>query len=308
MENTYKTTLKVIGTINPEMLYRFMDDTDEIIEGYRQYKEETSYVKDDLVGEFDRITIEISSYGGCTDSGSAMLDRIMEMQDMGIHIDTHCNGFAYSMAFILFIIGERRTGGKFSKYMNHGSSASACGMIEKMKTDIKFYEECDEQFDDLILKQTKMSKERLEMAKFKNDWIFYDEAIELGIVNIYKGMKETEEERFERMSKAFDLSMKTFSKLSKLDEKDAFFSMYDIMTEIMNEIMKESKKIDNEKTERQMAEQTLEEIEMCKAEGYKCEECGSYEDCKRDMERAKEILGLKDDEEDNNNTDETDEE
>ena len=40
--NTYKTTLKVIGTINSEMLYRFMNDTDEIIEAYNQYKEETS--------------------------------------------------------------------------------------------------------------------------------------------------------------------------------------------------------------------------------------------------------------------------
>ena len=58
--NTYKTTLKVIGTINSEMLYRFMNDTDEIIEAYNQYKEETSYVKDDYAGEFDRITIEIS--------------------------------------------------------------------------------------------------------------------------------------------------------------------------------------------------------------------------------------------------------
>lgn len=306
--NTYKTTLKVIGTINSEMLYRFMNDTDEIIEAYNQYKEETSYVKDDYVGEFDRITIEISSYGGCTDSGSAMLDRIMEMQDMGIHVDTHCNGFAYSMAFILFIVGERRTGGKFSKYMNHGSSAGACGMIEKMKTDISFYEECDEQFDNLILLQTKMPKERLEMAKLKNDWIFYDEAIELGIVNVYKGMKETEEEKAERISKAFDLSIKTFTKLSKLDEGEAFFTMYDIMVDILNEVMEEGKKLENKKTEKQLAEETLAEIELCKSEGYKCEECGSYEECKRDMERAKEILGIIDEEEDNDNEDETDEE
>ena len=177
--NTYKTTLKVIGTIDTNVLQRFMEETDEIIEVYKQYLDETAYIKEEYVQPFERIRIEISSYGGCTDSGSAMLDRIMEMQEMGLHVDTHCNGMAYSMAFILFIVGERRSGGKFSKYMNHSSSASTYGMIDKMKTDIDFYGECDRQFDNLILKQTDMPKERLEMARLKNDWIFYDEAIEL---------------------------------------------------------------------------------------------------------------------------------
>ena len=296
MENTYKTTLKVIGTINPEMLQRFMEETDEIIEAYLQYKDEVAYVKDEFVGGFDRITIEISSYGGCTDSGSAMLDRIMEMQEMGIHVDTHVNGFAYSMAFILFIVGERRTGGKFSKYMNHGSSASAYGMIDKMKTDIKFFEECDEQFDNLILKQTNMPKERLEMAKLKNDWIFYSEAIELGIVNVYEGMEETEEERRKRISKAFDMSLKTFAKLAETNEGDGFFMMYDMMTDILKDMI-ENEETENDEEDIEVARAILERIEECKEE-EDCENCPFFDECKEDEEKARKIL------EENENEDE----
>ena len=84
--------------------------------------------------------------------------------------------------------------------------------------------------------------------------------------------------------------------------------MYDIMVDILNEVMEEGKKLENKKTEKQLAEETLAEIEMCKSEGYKCEECESYEECKKDMERAKEILGIIDEEEDNDNEDKTDEE
>ena len=301
MENTYKTTLKVLGTINPEMLQRFFEETDEIIEAYMQYKEDTAYVKDEYVNGFPRITIEISSYGGCTDSGSAMLDRVMDMQEMGIHVDTHVNGFAYSMAFILFIVGERRSGGKFSKYMNHSSSASSYGMIDKMKADIDFYGECDRQFDSLILKQTNMPKERLEMARLKNDWIFYDEAIELGIVNVYEGMEETEEERLEKLSKAFDLSLKTFAKLAEMKEGDAFFLMYDMITDIMEDIMEEDKKEKKDnKADEEMAKTILEGIELCKEEGYDCEKCEYKKECREDKEKAREILGLKEAEDDEN--------
>lgn len=294
--NTYKTTLKVIGTIDANSLQRFMEETDEIIEVYKQYLEETSYIKEEYVNPFDRITIEVSSYGGCTDSGSAMLDRILEMQQMGIHVDTHCNGFAYSMAFILFVSGERRSGGKFSKYMNHSSSANAYGMIDKMKTDIDFYGECDRQFDNLILKQTDMTKERLEMARLKNDWIFYDEAIELGIVNVYEGMEETQEEYVEKLSKAFELSIKTFSKIAEEKEDDALFILHDMLTDVV-EMIEEKEKKEKGMTEDEIlmakAQEVLDSIKLCREEGHKCEECSFKKECERDEEEALEVLGLK---------------
>ncbi len=297
MENNgFKTKLQVIGTINSDMLYGFMEETNEIIKVYQQYLEEVSYIKDEFVQPFDRIRIEISSYGGCTDSGSAMLDRILEMQDMGIHVDTHCNGMAYSMAFILFLVGERRSGGRFSKYMNHSSSTSVYGMVEKVKTDINFYEECDRQFDNLILKQTNMSKERLEMARLKNDWIFYDEAIELGIVNVYEGQEETKEEYIERLSNAFELSIKTFSKVIDEKEEDSMFILYDMLSDVVEMIEEKERKtkgMTKDEMLMEKAQEVLDSIKFCRKEGHKCEECAFRSECERDEEEALEVLGLK---------------
>ena len=52
----------------------------------------------------------------------------------------------------------------------------------------------DEKFDALILARTKMTKERLNQAKLKCDWIGYEEAIELGIINIFDDMEDNEED------------------------------------------------------------------------------------------------------------------
>ena len=228
-----KDVIKVIGEINVETLEVFMEETDLIINTYKQYKEDVELIKDEYVNEFNRITVEISSYGGCTDCGSAMVDRIMEMQQMGIHVDTKCNGMAYSMAFILFIVGERRSGGKLSKYMNHASSTTHSGFVEKIKNDVAFSEQSDNQFDSLILKQTNMPKERLEMAKLKNDWIFYDEAIELGIVNYgYEGSEESNKEITENFVKGVEQAINVFGKATGIEDKEeCMATMFKILAE-----------------------------------------------------------------------------
>ena len=265
----FKTIVKVVGEINPQMLEGFMEDMDNIIRAFLQYKDEMALIRKEFVSEFPRILIDISSYGGCTDCGSAMLDKMMEMQEMGIHIDTRCQGFAYSMAFILFIAGERRTGGRFSKYMNHGSSASAYGMVDKMKTDINFFARCDEQFDNLILKQTDMTEERLEKAKLKNDWIFYDEAIELGIVNSgFEGAEEDEKEFAEKLYHAFDVAIATFGKIAEVDEQEAMGIMHDILDSLRVEVDEEGNVLEGE--EEEISEEEF--LELLGSEGLQLSE------------------------------------
>jgi hypothetical protein len=39
-----------------------------------------------------------------------------------------------------------------------------------------------------------MTRERLNQAKLKCDWIRYEEAIELGIINIFDDMEKEEDE------------------------------------------------------------------------------------------------------------------
>ena len=230
-----KTTLRIVGEINIETLKTFLDETDEIMEEYERFKAEASMIKPELLQKFPPITVEISSYGGCTDCGSAIIHRMDEMKNMGIEVNTHCH-FAYSMAFIIFVNGMKRTGDKLSKFMNHGSASLNRGYVEEQRASVEFSTKCDEQFEQIIYDNTNMSKERVERARLCYDWILYDEAVELGIINYYEGCEKQVEEEMDRVSDALESALEVFSQLLGMEKEDGFDLMLDLLAPIYEEV------------------------------------------------------------------------
>ena len=230
-----KTTLRIVGEINIETLKTFLDETDEIMEEYERFKAEASMIKPELLQKFPPITVEISSYGGCTDCGSAIIHRMDEMKNMGIEVNTHCH-FAYSMAFIIFVNGMKRTGDKLSKFMNHGSASLNRGYVEEQRASVEFSTKCDEQFEQIIYDNTNMSKERVEKARLCYDWILYDEAVELGIINYYEGCEKQVEEEMDRVSDALESALEVFSQLLGMEKEDGFDLMLDLLAPIYEEV------------------------------------------------------------------------
>lgn len=243
-----KTTLRIVGEINVETLKTFLDETDEIMEEYERFKAEASMIKPELLQKFPPITVEISSYGGCTDCGSAIIHRMDEMKNMGIEVNTHCH-FAYSMAFIIFVNGMKRTGDKLSKFMNHGSASLNRGYVEEQRASVEFSTKCDEQFEQIIYDNTNMSKERVERARLCYDWILYDEAVELGIINYYEGCEKQVEEEMDRVSDALESALEVFSQLLGMEKEDGFDLMLDLLAPIYEEVEEVKDKEEVETTE-----------------------------------------------------------
>lgn len=243
-----KTTLRIVGEINVETLKTFLDETDEIMEEYERFKAEASMIKPELLQKFPPITVEISSYGGCTDCGSAIIHRMDEMKNMGIEVNTHCH-FAYSMAFIIFVNGMKRTGDKLSKFMNHGSASLNRGYVEEQRASVEFSTKCDEQFEQIIYDNTNMSKERVEKARLCYDWILYDEAVELGIINYYEGCEKQIEEEMDKVSDALDSAVEIFSQLLGMEKEDGFDLMLDLLAPIYEEVEEVKDKEEVETTE-----------------------------------------------------------
>ena len=189
-----KTIISLVGCIEEEVVGNFLKETDDILEEYCEYLDQLEMIKPEFVKPFPRITIEISSAGGDVHYGSAILDRIEEMQMLGIKVDTTARGLCYSMAFIIYLMGEERYAGRWTTFMNHASSSRQVGYLEDIKNNVTFLEMMDEKFDALILERTKMTKERLNQAKLKCDWIDYSQAIELGIINLFDDMEDNEED------------------------------------------------------------------------------------------------------------------
>ena len=254
-----KTTLRIVGEINIETLKTFLDETDEIMEEYERFKAEASMVKPELLQKFPPITVEISSYGGCTDCGSAIIHRMDEMKNMGIEVNTHCH-FAYSMAFIIFVNGMKRTGDKLSKFMNHGSASLNRGYVEEQRASVEFSTKCDEQFEQIIYDNTNMSKERVEKARLCYDWILYDEAVELGIINYYEGCEKQIEEEMDRVSDALESALEVFSQLLGMEKEDGFDLMLDLLAPIYEEVEEVKDKEEVETTEDKEDKNELSEV------------------------------------------------
>lgn len=64
--NKMKTNIRILGEINIETLKTFLEETDTVIEEFAKYQAESFMIKKELLQPFPPITIEISSYGGCT--------------------------------------------------------------------------------------------------------------------------------------------------------------------------------------------------------------------------------------------------
>ena len=270
-----KTTLRIVGEINIETLKTFLDETDEIIEEFNRFKSEAILVKEEYLQNFPSIIIEISSYGGDTSCGSAIIHRMDEMKEMGIEVNTHAH-FCYSMAFIIFVNGMKRTGGKLAKFMNHGTASFNSGYIEEQRSSVEFSTKCDEQFEQIIYDNTKMSKDRVEKARLCYDWFGYDEAVEMGVINYYDGCEKQIEEEMNKVSDALESAVDVFSQLLGMEKEDGFDLMLDILAPIyedVEEVKDEVKvKIDDEEVETTEDEFEDEDIEIIDDEDDEDEE------------------------------------
>ena len=273
-EKEMNTTVRIVGEINVETLKYFYEETDKIIEAYEQYKTESSLINPIFLQPFPPITIEISSYGGCTNCGTAIIHRMDEMKEMGIQVNTHCN-FAYSMAFIIYVNGMKRTAGKLARFMNHGSGSYNMGYIEEQRRTVEFSSRTDEQFEQIIYDNTNMPKERVEKARLCYDWIDTQEAIELGIINYgYEGCEPDWDELDERFNQATALAVQTFAQLMDMEEDElAITLLHTGLSEILGL---------NDEDEDEEGDEEMEDKKECKC-GGNCE-CDGNCDCHKEDE------------------------
>ena len=132
------------------------------------------------------ITIELSSGGGSITDGNFLMSKIEKFkEEYGYKIITRVNGYAYSMAFMIFIMGTEREIYRYSDVMIHDA---ATGMNGYMKADE--INDVNEWFKrdwiktkKIITEKTKITDEQLEdMKARKLDWFMEsNEALELGV-------------------------------------------------------------------------------------------------------------------------------
>lgn len=223
-----KTEIFLTGIIDDNTANKFIEETQDIIDNFIAYKMETSYIKDSMQQNFPTITVTINSPGGDIYAGNLIIARIQEMDELGISLIA--NGITcMSMAFIIFISFNRRTGDKLFAGMNHSSRSHYMGYREEVRSDLDHSDYMDSLYDDIIRKQTKIPEEQIEESRLKCRYYGYEEAKELGIINYYEGCELEEEDTQRKMVEALQSSIEVFSQLLEIDEEEGINLMCDLL-------------------------------------------------------------------------------
>ena len=132
------------------------------------------------------ITIELSSGGGSITDGNFLMGKIEKFkEEYGYKIITRVNGYAYSMAFMIFIMGTEREIYRYSDVMIHDASMGINNYLKAEEiNDLNEYFKRDWiKTKKLIIDKTKITDEQLEDVKARKlDWFMdSDEALELGV-------------------------------------------------------------------------------------------------------------------------------
>lgn len=158
------------------------DSAKEIIKSILRWDREDEEDEQTIKGfEREPITLYINSPGGYVREGRAILSAICCVKTP---IHTVCIGDAASMAFHIFIAGDKRTASPFSRFMYHAMGGAVSGQEADLEDCIREVKEISNFLDQFLCERTNLTMEMLK--KYRNSskdwWMGVEKAKKLGIV------------------------------------------------------------------------------------------------------------------------------
>lgn len=131
------------------------------------------------------ITLQLDCYGGYCYHGLSLISKIESLVEEGYEIIGICAGVAMSMGSAILNVCSTRKIYRYGTILIHQVSSGCSGEIKKIEEELEESKRLWRVLQDLYLKRTKISQERLEeIYNSKIDWILDSkEALELGVVD-----------------------------------------------------------------------------------------------------------------------------
>jgi ATP-dependent Clp protease protease subunit len=135
--------------------------------------------------ELKPIVLFINSCGGSVYDGLALVD-IMLNSKTPVH--TVSIGSSMSMGLWILLAGSKRFIGKNTTLMYHEVASWSYDKLEGIKDDIVMLQNLQDMYDDIVLKNTKTTNDKLEYYKTrKKDWYIQSkDAIDLGFGELWQ--------------------------------------------------------------------------------------------------------------------------
>ena len=131
--------------------------------------------------DMPHIQLLLSTYGGCVYDGLSLYDAV---KNSNAEVDITCFGKIMSMGIIILLSAKTRKAYRNTTFMIHEGSSGFIGKVADMEESVEESKRLREVIFDIIEKETKIPKAKLdEVRKSRMDWFLTaEEALEYGLI------------------------------------------------------------------------------------------------------------------------------
>ena len=138
--------------------------------------------------DVEQINVHISSYGGEVKTGIAIYNTLKAHK---AKVRTICDGFACSIASVIFMAGDERVMNELSMLMIHDAWSYVCGNADQIRKEADDLEKITQLSVKAYEANSNLSEEDIKALMSAESWIPPDEALEYGFATaIEKGKSE----------------------------------------------------------------------------------------------------------------------
>lgn len=143
----------------------------------------------EALGDVDQIDVYINSYGGEVAEGLAIYNALRRHK---AKVTTYCDGFACSIASVVFMAGDERVMNEASLLMIHNAWTYAAGNADELRKQADDLEKITQASVEAYKAHSTLSEEEIKELMNKETWILPEEAAEYGFATT---IDKTEKEK-----------------------------------------------------------------------------------------------------------------
>lgn len=134
------------------------------------------------------INVHISSYGGEVKEGLAIYNSLKNHK---AKIRTYCDGFACSIASVIFMAGDERIMSKASLLMIHNAWTFVQGNADELRKQADDLDKITSASINAYMEHVNISEKKLKKLMDNETWLTYDEALEMGFATAIEKEEDT---------------------------------------------------------------------------------------------------------------------
>ena len=191
--------------------------------------------------DVDEIEVYINSLGGSVAEGLSIYNQL---KNHPAKVKTICNGFACSIASIIFLAGDERALCENSMFMVHNAWTVTAGNSNDLKKEAEVLEKITQQSVNIYCQRTGLEEDKVKEMMDSETWLDSIECLELGFAT--QILKDKEEAVSQSVKKTLKAMIKQKVEVPKEELKDIVVEEIKEQQDIViEEIKQEEKNVTN---------------------------------------------------------------